>query len=99
MVQVTAKSVTVLARTDMSDNGDPNIDERVSRLLDMRKEQLNLAEVAEVQVMRALWELRGSYRIEDMARWMGCSKQTIYNKWDKHGLKVQDDAKPARDSS
>ena len=54
-VTATAPSVTVPARTEMSDNGEPTIDDsRVSRLLDMRKEQLNLAEQAEYQLMRAL---------------------------------------------
>lgn len=83
----------------MSDKGEPTIEEpRVTRLLDMRNEQLDLAEQAEQNLMKALWDLRGSYSIEDMARWTGWSRQTIYNKWGKHGLKVQDDAKSRRDS-
>lgn len=101
MAKVTAQSVTVLARTNMSEQGDPAIDEksRVTRLLDTRLEQLSLAEQAENHLMQALWDLRGSYSLEDMVRWTGWSRQTIYNKWEKHGLEIkrQDNAKSRRD--
>lgn len=86
----------------MSDKGEPAIEEqsRVSHLLDMRLKQLSLAELAEYHLMQALWDLRGSYSLEDMVRWTGWSRQTIYNKWEKHGLEIkrQDNAKSRRDS-
>lgn len=101
MVQAIAPNATVLVprANPMSDNGKPIIEEhyRVNRLLDMRKEQMGLAEQAEFHLMQALWELRGSFSLEDMVRWTGWSRQTIYNKWDKHGLKRIDNAKSPRD--
>lgn len=83
----------------MSEQGEPTIEQqsRVTRLLDMRKEKLDLAEQAEFHLMKALWDLRGSYSLEDMVRWTGWSRQTIYNKWDKHGLSGKQDAKSRRD--
>lgn len=84
--------MTVLApKTDpMSENGDPNIvRERVTRLMDMHQEQKSVERDAEFQLMRALYELRGSYRIEDMVLWTGWSRQTIYNKWRRHGFEVK----------
>lgn len=79
----------------MSEQGDPVIVEsRVTRLLDIQKEQLDIAEQTEYQIMKALWDLRGSYRVDDMVIWTGWSRQTIYNKWAKHGFKVSEDAKP-----
>lgn len=83
----------------MSEQGEPTIEEpRVSRLLDTHREQMGLADQAEFYLMQALWELRGSYSIDDMARWMRCSRQTVYNKWGKHGFEIKDDnAKPRTD--
>lgn len=98
---MTAKSVTApeIARSatapvpkadSMSDNGDPdNVKERVTRLLDMRKEQIDVAQNVEYQIMKALYDLRGAVRIEDMVAWTRWSRQTIYNKWSKHGFEVK----------
>lgn len=89
----TVKTATVAApKADpMSDNGDPEIEKsRVARLLDIQKQKADVAGQAEYQVMLALWNLRGSYRLEDMVAWTGWSKQTIYNKWKKHGLEITD---------
>lgn len=85
-----APTVTVLApkAKNMSDNGEPDEKERVTRLLDMHQEQKDVAFDVEGQVMKALWDLRGSYTIEDMTTWTGWSRQTIYNKWRRHGLEV-----------
>lgn len=87
---MTAKSATapVPKANIVSDNGEPDEKERVTRLLDMHQEQKDVAFEAEGQVMMALWNLRGSYTIEDMTTWTGWSRQTIYNKWRKHGLEV-----------
>lgn len=88
----TATSATVLAlKADtMTDNGDPdNVKERVTRLLDMRKEQIDVAQNVEYQIMKALYDLRGAVRIEDMVAWTRWSRQTIYNKWSKHGFEVK----------
>lgn len=99
MVLATAPSVTVPARLNMSSQGEPeNEQARVARLLDMHRQQLGIAEQVENQLIMALWDLRGSHKVDDMARWMGCSRQTIYNKWAKLGLKV-DDAEPTGDSN
>ena len=88
--QATASNVTVLApkANGMSDNGEPEEKEKVTRLLNMLREQKDVALEAEGQVMKALWNLRGSYTIEDMTTWTRWSRQTIYNKWRKHGLEV-----------
>lgn len=92
-------TVQVPKAETMSEQGEPLIEEsRVNRLLDMHKEQMGLADQAEFYLMQALWELRGSYSIDDMARWMRCSRQTVYNKWGKHGFEIKDDnAKPRTD--
>lgn len=60
---------------------------RIEYLLDIQKRQLGLADDAEANLMRILWGLRGRFKVEQMSRWTGWSKQTLYNKWAKHGLK------------
>ena len=83
----------------MSTNGDsPNEPLRVTHLLDIRKEQLDLANQTEFHLMKALWDLRGAFRVEDMVTWTGWSRQTIYNKWDKHGLRKIRNAQSRRDN-
>lgn len=93
MAPETAKTATVpVPKADpMSDNGNQdNQKSMVTLLLDVRKQKMDVANQAEFQVMQALWNLRGSYTLEDMVTWTGWSKQTIYNKWKKHGLEIKD---------
>lgn len=94
-MEMSAPTVTVPATvktaTVPEQQADPEIDKaQVTHLLDRQKEQLDFAHKTEFQVMRALWNLRGSYRLDDMVAWTGWSKQTIYNKWEKHGFKISD---------
>lgn len=91
MEQAIASSATALApkAKTMSDNGEPRGKERVTRLLDMHREQKDVAQEVEFQVMKTLYDLRGEHRIEDMVTWTGWSRQTIYNKWRKHGFEVK----------
>lgn len=92
MEPVIAMTATVQAPKAeiMSENGDPSIGkERVTSLLDMHKEQLDIARDVEYQVMKVLYDLRGQQTIEEMTLWTGWSRQTIYNKWSKHGFEVK----------
>lgn len=72
------------------DDDEPREKLRVDHLLRIRSRQLQNAERTEYLIMMALWKLRGVHRVEDMVKWTGWSKQTIYNKWDKHGLRKAD---------
>jgi hypothetical protein len=82
--RATAPIVEAKARTtDMS--RDPQ--EQVICLMQKHREQINLAYDVELLLMKALWDLRGTVKVDDMIRWTGWSKQTLYNKWAKYGLK------------
>jgi hypothetical protein len=70
-------------------SNDPQ--DRVTCLMKKHREQINLAYDVEMLLMTALWDLRGTVKVDDMIRWTGWSKQTLYNKWAKYGLKEQNE--------
>lgn len=61
--------------------------DRVNCLMQKHRDQVNLVSDVELLLMQALWDLRGTVKVDDMLRWTGWSKQTLYNKWSKYGLK------------
>ena len=49
---------------------------------DYRKNEL------ELQILEYLWNHRGRVTVDAMAEATGWTRQTIYNKWQKHGFKL-----------
>lgn len=65
--------------------------EVVIELLQDHRQQLAVTNDIERQVLTVLWNLRGTVKIDNMLNWTGWSKQTLYNKWKKYGMKVDDE--------
>lgn len=86
--RATAPTVTVPARIAKMPN-DPQ--DQVSCLMQKHQEQAAYTQEVEGLLMSVLWDLRGTVKVDDMLRWTGWSKQTLYNKWAKYGLKEQNE--------
>lgn len=82
--RATAPIVKVQVRSNtMIDN--PH--DQVNCLMRQHQEQITYTQEVEGLLMKVLWDLRGTVKVDDMLRWTGWSKQTLYNKWAKYGLK------------
>lgn len=64
--------------------------ELIEQLKDRRKELLDLANDVEYHICSALWQAKHKTTVEQILIWTGWSRQTLYNKWRKHGFKVKD---------
>ena len=63
----------------------------INTLKDQREQVLKMAETIEYQICSTLWNIKRNTTIDQILLWTGWSKQTLYNKWRKHGFRIKND--------
>lgn len=62
-----------------------NISDLKDDLSDSEEQKLEV----ELKLLQYLWDHRGRLTVDAMSEATGWTRQTIYNKWRKHGFKVR----------
>ena len=61
--------------------------QEIDKLMNELNNSSDQANESERSVVEHLWNLRGKVPVDAMGQATGWSRQTIYNKWNKHGFK------------
>lgn len=64
----------------------PPHEDSISMLIEAQRKHIDIAARIEQNLLLYLWGAKNEIPRSTMLAWTGWSKQTLYNKWRKHGI-------------